>query len=160
MTTTENRAKPKYVLTLNRVLDAPVENLWRCWTEPSLLEKWFCPKPWYVSDVRMDLRVGGEFSCAMNGPNGERHENAGVFLEVDPLKRLVTTDAFLVGWIPSGRAFFVAETLFEDTGDGRTRYTASAMHWDEAAHKEHEKMGFHEGWGKAADQLETLARTL
>ena len=108
----------------------------------------------------MDLKTGGEFSCVMNGPDGERFENIGVFLEIEPMRRLVTTDAFLPGWIPSARAFMVAETLFEGAGEGRTRYTARAMQWDEAALKEHERMGFHEGWGKAADQLEALARSL
>lgn len=51
----------------------------------------------------------------------------------------------------------VAEVLPEDAGDGRIRYTANATHWDEKALKEHERMGFHEGWGMAADQLEALA---
>lgn len=34
------------------------------------------------------------------------------------------------------------------------------MHWDEAALKEHERMGFHKGWGRAIDQLEVLAASL
>jgi uncharacterized protein YndB with AHSA1/START domain len=53
-----------------------------------------------------------------------------------------------------------AEVLFEDAGVGKTRYTARAMHWSAEARREHEDMGFHEGWGKAADQLEALARAL
>lgn len=152
--------KPEHALTLERVLDAPVKSVWRCWTEPKLLEQWFCPKPWHVSDAKIDLRPGGEFSCVMNGPDGEQFPNVGVLLEVDPMKRLVTTDAFRPGWIPSAKAFMAAEMIFEDTGDGKTRYTARAMHWDEAARKQHEDMGFHEGWGKAADQLEELAASL
>lgn len=147
-------------LLLDRVLDAPRAKLWRCWTEPELLEQWFCPKPWYVSEARIDLRPGGEFFTVMNGPDGEKFDNVGVFLAVDPQERLVTTDAFLPGWRPSGRPFMVAEVLFEDAGEGKTRYTARAMHWTAEAKKEHEAMGFHEGWGKAADQLEALAKTL
>lgn len=156
----ELKTEPEHVLTLDRMLDAPVEKLWRCWTEPDLLERWFCPKPWHASDVRIDLRPGGEFSSVMNGPNGESFVNAGVFLEVEPGRRLVSTDAFRPGWIPSGRAFMVAETLFEGAGDGRTRYIARAMHWDRAALEDHERMGFHEGWGKSVDQLEALAKSL
>lgn len=157
--TTDSKTQPEHVLTLERVLDTPVERVWRCWTEPTLLEQWFCPKPWYVTDARIDLRLGGEFSSVMHGPEGEEFPNTGVFLEVEPQKRLVTTDAFRPGWIPSGRAFMAAEVRFEDTGDGKTLYTARAMHWDEATLKEHEQMGFHEGWGKAADQLEALAQS-
>ena len=157
--TKANVAEPVHVLALERTMDAPVENIWRCLTEPELLERWFCPKPWYVTDASMELRPGGKFYCVMNGPNGERIENIGVFLEVEELRRLVTTDALLPGWIPSGRAFMVAETCVHGLDKDRTRYTARAMHWTEASRKEHEEMGFHKGWGTAADQLETLARS-
>lgn len=156
MTATE----PKNVLTLDRTLDAPAAKLWRCWTEPDLLEQWFCPKPWYITGARIDLRPGGEFFTVINGPDGERFENLGVFLAVEPEHRLVTTDAFRPGWIPGDTAFMTAHVTFEDAGAGRTRYLAQAMHWNEENLKQHEQMGFHEGWGKAADQLEDLAKTL
>jgi uncharacterized protein YndB with AHSA1/START domain len=150
----------EHQLVLERVLDAPRENIWRCWTEPELLKQWFCPKPWFVSDVRMELRPGGEFFTVMNGPDGERFENPGVFLQVTEGERLVFTDAFEPGWHPNGKPFMVADVQFEDAGEGRTQYTARAMHWNAQTLKEHEDMGFHEGWGKAADQLEALARSL
>jgi uncharacterized protein YndB with AHSA1/START domain len=152
--------EPKHVLTLKRVIDAPVAALWRCWTEPDLLNQWFCPKPWYVTDSRVDLRPGGEFFCVMNGPDGERFENLGVCLEAEPQRRLVFTDAFKPGWIPSDRAFITSHVDFEDAGQGRTNYTWRALHWSEETMKEHEAMGFHEGWGKAADQLAELAKAL
>ncbi len=147
-------------LVLDRMLDAPREKLWRCWTEPELLKQWFCPTPWHVSEARLDLRPGGEFFSVMNGPNGERFDNNGVYLEIVPGKRIVFTDAFVPDWRPSGRPFMVADVRFEDAGDGKTKYTATAMHWTAEARKEHEEMGFHEGWGKAADQLEALAGTI
>jgi uncharacterized protein YndB with AHSA1/START domain len=147
-------------LVLECVFDAPVDKLWRCWTEPDLLKQWFCPKPWSVSEARLDLRPGGQFFTVMNGPNGEQFDNNGVYLEIVPHERIVTTDAFLPDWQPSGRPFMVADIRFEDAGDGKTRYTATARHWSAEAKKEHEEMGFHEGWGKAADQLEALARSI
>jgi uncharacterized protein YndB with AHSA1/START domain len=154
------RTEPQHVLTLQRVIDAPATKLWRCWTEPDLLNQWFCPKPWTVTDSRVDPRPGGESYNVMNGPDGERFENTGVYLEVVPAKKLVFTDAFLPGWVPSGRPFMVGEVVFEDLGGGRTNYIARAMHWSAETMKEHEAMGFHEGWGKATDQLEELAKTL
>lgn len=150
----------RHELALNRVLNAPRDKLWRCWTEPELPKHWFCPKPWFVSEARIDLRPGGEFFTEMNGPDGEQFGNPGAFLDIAEMECLVFTDAFQTGWLPSGRPFMVAEVLFEDAGNGKTRYTARAMHWTAEAHKEHEDMGFHEGWGKAADQLEELANTL
>jgi uncharacterized protein YndB with AHSA1/START domain len=151
---------PKHVLTLDRILDAPVAKVWRCWTEGGLMEQWFCPKPWFVSDVRLDLRPGGECFFFINGPDGERFENPGVFLAIEPQRRLVLTDAFLPGWVPSDRAFMVADVAMTDAAEGKTHYVARAMHWSEEALREHEQMGFHHGWGKAADQLEILAKSL
>ncbi len=147
-------------LVLDRVLDASRDSLWRCWTDPELLKQWFCPKPWYVSEARLQLQAGGEFSTVMNGPEGERFENFGVLLALEPKTRLVFTDAFRPGWRPTGRPFMVGEVRFEEAEGGKTHYRAVAMHWTAEAKKEHEQMGFHEGWGKAADQLEELAQSL
>lgn len=147
-------------LRLERIMDAPRDKIWQCWRDTALLEKWFCPRPWYVSDAKLELKPGGEFSTVMHGPNGEEFANAGVVLEVEPGKRLVTTDAFVPGWKPSGRPFIVADLTLEDAGDGKTRYSVVVRHWTEEARAEHEAMGFHEGWGKAADQLEELAQRI
>ncbi|RCW81749.1 SRPBCC family protein [Paracoccus lutimaris] len=157
---TSKTLDPKFVLTLDRVLAAPVAKLWRCWTEPDLIRQWFCPKPWLVSEARIDLRPGGEFYTLMNGPDGERIPSLGVFLEVQPERLLVTTDAFRPGWRPNDQAFMVAEVRFAPEGEASTRYIARAMHWTEDAMRQHEEMGFHEGWNAAADQLEALAKTL
>lgn len=147
-------------LALDRIIHAPRAAIWRCYAEPALLEKWFCPKPWYVSDAVVDLRVGGEFSSIMHGPEGEEFPNTGVFLEIVPQEKLVFTDAFVPGWRPSGKPFMVAEIALSDHADGQTRYLATARHWTEEARKEHEAMGFYEGWGAAADQLEELTKSL
>ncbi len=47
-------------LKLERVVDAPVNLVWRCWTEPEHLRHWFTPKPWLTTECRIDLRAGGE----------------------------------------------------------------------------------------------------
>ena len=160
MTATLTNAKPKHVLAIDRILDAPVKNIWRCWTEPKLLEQWFCPKPWRATDITIDLRPGGEMTSVFRGPDGESFPNAGVYLEVDPMRRLVSTDAFRAGWVPSERAFMTTEVLLEDAGGGRTHFIWRALHWTEETLKEHEAMGFEAGWGAATDQLEALARSL
>ena len=147
-------------LVLTRVMDARRENLWRCWAEPELLKQWFCPLPWRVSKAAIDVRPGGASLIVMNGPNGEEFPNRGVYLDVKRGERIVFTDAFVDAWTPSGKAFMVGTVEFSDAGDGKTNYTATVRHWSAEDLAQHEKMGFHEGWGKAADQLEELAKTL
>lgn len=146
-------------LQLTRLIRAPRMLLWRAWTEPELLMQWFCPLPWKVVRAQMDVRPGGTSLFVMRGPEGQEFPNPGVYLQVDPGRRLVATDAFTDAWTPSERAFMVADIRFDDEAGG-TRYTAQAHHWTLEAKAEHEKMGFHEGWGKATDQLEALVRSL
>lgn len=147
-------------LVLERTLQAPRMAIWRCWTEPALMEQWFCPKPWYVRDVKTDLRAGGQSSMTMHGPAGEVFANHGLYLEVVPGERLVFTDAFTSAWQPSGKAFMVAEVTLADAPGGGTLYKAVARHWNAEDRQSHIDMGFHQGWGVAADQLEALAKTL
>ncbi len=80
-------------LSIQRAIDAPRTLVWRCWTETELLAQWFCPKPWRVSQADMDIRSGGRMNTVMEGPDGERIENVGSFLEVGERQRLVFTDA-------------------------------------------------------------------
>jgi len=79
---------------------------------------------------------------------------------VEPGRQLVFTDAFVSAWVPSGKAFMVGEVTLSDAPDGATHYLARALHWSEADQKQHEAMGFHEGWAAAARQLEALAASL
>jgi uncharacterized protein YndB with AHSA1/START domain len=147
-------------LVLELTLDAPRDKLFRCWTEPALLQKWFAPKPWTIAKVDHGLRPGGRANIVMRSPEGQDYPNEGVFLEIAPNRKIVTTDAFTEGWKPAGKPFMVAEVTFDDAGDGKTRYRAVARHWTEEAKQQHEAMGFHEGWKQCALQLEELARTL
>lgn len=147
-------------LVLERVLDAPPEKVFRAYTDPAILSQWFAPKPWRITDAIVEPRPGGRFQFTMHGPEGEVFPNTGVFLEVIPNQRIITTDAFTPEWKPSGQPFMAARIEMEPTGDGKTKYTATASHWSEEAMKQHEQMGFHEGWGTVADQLNALLKTL
>ena len=151
---------PKLDLTFTRVVDVAPELVWRAWTVPKDLMPWFCPKPWRTTECTIDLRPGGLFHTVMNGPNGERFDNNGTYLEVIPNERLVWTSTMRDGFRPQprkataaeGEFAFTAVVALEPAGKG-TRYTATVIHGDEEARKTHEKMGFEQGWGTALDQL-------
>lgn len=148
---------PALDLVLERVVDVPPALVWRAWTEPALLTKWFTPAPWTTPHAEMDLRPGGKFRTIMRSPDGDEHDNTGCFLEVVDGRRLVFTDALGPGFRPKGSGFMTAIIDIEQSGTG-TRYIATALHNDEAARKQHEDMGFQSGWGTALDQLVALVR--
>ena len=143
---------PKLDLVLERVVDVSRELVWAAWTQPEHIKKWFTPAPWTTTDCEIDLRPGGIFRTTMRSPEGKEFPNIGCYLEVVPNERLVFTDALLPGYRPSEEPFFTGIITLEPHGTG-TRYTAIAKHRDEAGRKRHEEMGFHDGWGKALDQL-------
>ncbi len=146
-------------LVLTRLIDAPPEKLYRCWTEPALLKQWFAPKPYETPVVEVDVRRGGSALFVMRGPDGQDMPNRGVYLDVVPNERLVSTDAFTEAWQPSAKPFMTLILTFEKK-DGKTLYTARARHWTVEDRDAHEKMGFHQGWGICTDQLAALAATL
>jgi len=147
-------------LVLARIIDAPRASIWRCWTEPELVTQWFVPKPWSVPRAEMDVRPGGSSLIVMADPDGNEYPNPGVYLDVVPKEKLVFTDAFTSAWQPSGKPFMVGIVTLEDAGEGRARYVATARHWTVEDREQHERMGFHEGWGICAEQLEALAKSL
>lgn len=143
-------------LTLTRIVNASPEKLFRAWTEPDLIRQWFAPKPWTTPHAETDVRAGGSNLIVMQGPDGTEFPNRGVYLEIVPNARIVVTDAYTHAWVPSEKPFMTLILTFEDAGAGSTKYTARALHWTVADRESHEKMGFHDGWGRCADQLEEL----
>jgi uncharacterized protein YndB with AHSA1/START domain len=149
----------KRELVLTRLIDAPREKLFRCWTDPELLKQWFAPLPYTIQHAELDVRAGGANFIIMKSPEGEEMPMRGVYLEVVKNEKIVFTDAYTEAWQLSEKPFFTGIITFADEG-GKTRYTARARHWTQEDCDAHEKMGFHEGWGQCADQLAALAKTL
>lgn len=146
-----------FELSVTRLIQASPEAVWKIYVERT--GEWFCPRPWTTPVVDWDLRPGGRANVEMQSPAGERHAYSGVFLEVVPGRRLVSTGALTEGWLPqAGEMNFVRIDTFESEGEG-TRYAAVARHWDEKAMQTHRAMGFEQGWGAVADQLAELAET-
>ena len=148
-------AESNHELMLTRLIDAPREKLFRAWTEPALLKQWFAPLPYTTPVVELDVRPGGSSLVVMLSPDGQEIPNRGVYLDVVKDERLVFTDAYTKAWEPSLKPMMTVILTFEDE-DGKTRYTARVRHWTAADRETHEKMGFHEGWGRCADQLADL----
>jgi len=86
--------KNKNELTITRVFDAPREKVWKAWTDPEEVKKWWGPKYFTAPVSKIDLRVGGKYLSCMRGPDGKDYWSTGVYREIVPLERLVVTDSF------------------------------------------------------------------
>jgi uncharacterized protein YndB with AHSA1/START domain len=155
-------------LVLERTLDAPVDLVWEAFTNPEHIKQWFAPRPYRITECELDLQPSGIFRIRMVGPDDfdTGHGVPGCVLEVVDREKLSWTSALGPGYRPNpageGCESFpmTAVITFADAGDGRTAYKAVALHKDSADKEAHEKMGFHEGWGTTAGQLEELAKSL
>ena len=145
-----------YDLSVTRFIAAPPEKVWKAMTDRQ--EEWWCPVPWHAKVDRQDRRPGGICNMTFYGPDGEKEPQNGIYLAYDEGRRFVTTDAVLAdsagNFQPAG-PFMIGSWEIAPEGDG-TRYIATARHWTEEAMKQHDEMGFTEGWGACADQLKAI----
>lgn len=152
MTSPIIKIDPDLDLVLEREIDVPVELVWKTWTTPEHLRHWFAPKPWSISSCDLDLRPGGALNFVMRSPEGEEYPNTQCYLEVTPFERLILTDTLQGGYRPAAKPFFTAVLELGRNGSG-TRYKAIAIHGNGEARKQHEQMGFHDGWGTVLTQM-------
>jgi uncharacterized protein YndB with AHSA1/START domain len=106
-------------ITITRVYDAPRELVWRAWTEPERLARWWGPPGWSTdaADVRMDVRAGGVFRVtSVSAEDGSEMTVDGVYREVDEPGRLVLEEDGDGAWHDGA----VSELTLTDLGDGRT----------------------------------------
>lgn len=150
---------PATDLSFTRHLAAPRRLIWDCWTLPRHIPHFFIPRPNRVTAVEIDLRVGGGFNTTFD-VDGAVMDNKGVYLEVVTGEKLVFTDTYSEGWKPAPDPFMTAILLFADAPGGGTTYTAIARHRTPDACKVHADMGFLDGWGTVATQLEAYAQGL
>ena len=160
---------PELDLLFERIVDVPPELVWKAWTTPEHLLKWFCPSPWKTVECEIDLHPGGKFYTVMQSPEGQKFPNTGCYLEVVENERLTWTNGLEPGFRPAKQPEatpghecaefqFTATVIMEKHGNG-TKYTAIAMHPDATTRTRHEQMGFEQGWGAALDQLVAMVKT-
>jgi len=136
-------------LSVTRYIAAPPAKVWEMLSERR--EEWWCPTPWYARFDKHEPRPGGACNMTFYGPDGEKEAQNGIYVAWDEGRRFATTDAVTADLQPSG-PFMIGIWEIEPEGSG-TRYTARARHWNEETCKEHEEMGFVEGWEACAAQL-------
>lgn len=81
-------------IVITRIFDAPRELVWKAWTEPEHVKRWWGPKGYTSPACEIDLREGGKYLFCMRSPEGKDYWSTGVYREIVPLERIVCTDSF------------------------------------------------------------------
>lgn len=153
---------------ISRIIDAPREKVWKVWTEPEHLTRWWGPKDFTAPVCKIDLRVGGKYHYCMRSPDGREYWSGGVFKEIVTNERIVATDTFMdadgnvlspaeFGLSPDFPKESLVTVLFEDQG-GKTKLSIvyklpeSAVAREAMVNSEME-----EGWNQSLDKFEAEA---
>ncbi len=148
-------AKKIYVL---REFNAPVEKVWRAWTEPDLIEKWIAPKPWRAETRTMEFTVGGIWLYAMVGTEGQKHWVYAEFTAIENGSAISTTGMFCDGEgnpLTGGPKSY-RDTKFSSIEGNRSKVEQVITFEDEATIKMFVEMGFKEGTTASLSNLDEL----
>jgi len=140
-------AEKKPSLRLQRHYPVAPEKVWRAWTDPQALKRWWGPGgPEAVSVAQLDVRVGGRFRIVFGGPRGDEHEVQGTYKEVVANRRL----AFTWTWprtTPERES--LVTIAFKPAAGGTELEFVHAQHFDEKVRDGHLL-----GWTEAFVKLE------
>jgi uncharacterized protein YndB with AHSA1/START domain len=135
------------VLTITRIFDAPRALVFKAWTEPEHMARWFGPRGFTSKVLVSDLRPGGAYRIHMLGPDGD-HWTQGIYRDVVPPERLVMVGSWADAQGNPTRPETTLTLLFEDLG-GKTRLTLhNAVFESVTARDMHNS-----GWSSALDCL-------
>lgn len=159
---------------LTRVFDAPQHVMWRVWTDPDLLARWWGPEGFTNHGCAVELRPGGRWQVTMRGPAGTEFDQDypvnSTIVELDPPNRLVMAGAgedYPEDWLEHYNRFLsgdrretqvetVMEVLLEPLEGGRTRQTIRQSFKSAEARDAILKMGAEQGWEGSFVKLDEL----
>src|ERR687887_2108984 len=146
-------------LVITRVFDAPRDRVWKAWTKPEEVKRWWGPKTFHTPVCEIDLRVGGKYLSCMRSSDGKDFWSTGFYREIVPREKIVATDSFAD---PKGNVVpatyygmsseipleMLITVTFEEL-DGKTKMTL--RHAGLPAGKDRE--GADQGWNESFDKL-------
>ncbi|MTK63128.1 MAG: SRPBCC domain-containing protein [Methanobacterium sp.] len=151
---------------ISRLFKAKLENVWEAWTEPEHVKEWLAPKNYTAPVVKMDLQVGGSYLNSMRSDDGNEVWSTGVYREVVPLEKLVSTDSFADNEgnvVPASHYGMTEDWPMELTitvtfkeEDGATRVTI-----EHQGFPDHNNSSMAEtGWQESLDKLEAHLKNI
>lgn len=156
----EKTNKNEQALTITRVFDAPLEMVWKAWTEPDSVTRWWGPKNFTSPLAEIDLRVGGKYHFCMRSPEGKDYYSAGEYKEIIPMEKIVCTDSFADengNIVPAtyydmspDLPLIMEVTVYLEELDGKTRMTMTHVGIPQGEMFDMT----HAGWNESFDKLD------
>lgn len=155
-------------LIIERIFDTPLEKVWKAWTDPEEVKKWWGPKNFTAPSITIDFRMGGKYLFCMHGkPAPEAPEqdfwSTGTYKEIVPLKKIVTTDSFadekgnVVPASHYGMGEFPMELEViiecETLPDGKTKMKLTHVGMPAGEQRTGAEQGWNESFDKLAESL-------
>lgn len=151
------RAPEARVLVITRELDAPRALVFKVWSQPEHLVRWWGPQGFTLPDCTVEFHPGGAFRCLMRSPEGTDHRMHGVYREIVEPEKISFTWTWVDEEGQPGHETLVTVLLEEAGADGaRTKLTLhQAIFESESARDAH-----NEGWSECMDRLVAYVASL
>jgi uncharacterized protein YndB with AHSA1/START domain len=144
-------------IAMTRVFDAPRSLVFDAWTKPELVKRWLGVRNgWSLAVCEIDLKVGGAYRFVWRGPDGAEMGMGGVYREVAPPERLVSTEKFDEAWYP-GEA---VDTMVLTEQDGKTTLTVTVLYESQEARDAVLETPMAEGVAESYDKLAELLASM
>ena len=142
--------KNSHSLNLVRTFDPGPEDVYRAWTDPSVIKRWFGPTPEFSTPIaEVDLKVGGKYRIGMKSPDGKLYVATGIYREIIPNEKLVFT------WRWESEPSDISETLVTVEFKKSAEHTKLVFTHENFATEELAR-DRQEGWEGALSKLSTL----
>jgi len=160
---TEAEDRQANEIVIERVFDAPREQVWKAWTDPEQIKRWWGPEHFTAPSAENDLRVGGKYLYCMRSPDGQDFWSTGTYREIVPLEKIVATDSFAdengkvvpathYGMPPEMPLEMLVTVTFEDDG-GKTKLTVRHAGFPAGDMSEQAEAGWNQSLDKLAETL-------
>ena len=145
-------------ILITREFDAPKHLVYRAWTTPELVRRWWSGQRGEMTIADIDLRVGGMWRYVMVAEGGFEVAFHGEYREIVPNERIVSTEVY--EGIPNAEAEAALNTLTLTEEDGRTTLTVLVQHRNQEGRDAHINSGMEGGMQEGMDLLEQVAISL
>lgn len=142
---------------VTRQFDAPLQKVWKAWTDPKELDKWWAPKPWKAETKSLNFTVGCEWLYAMKGPEGEVHWSKVLYTDIKNNEYFTGTDNFCDADGNPSKEFNETEWKVGFEGSGNQTLVTATLRFASVADKQKQfDMGFKEGFAMGHDNLDQV----